>query len=93
MELGQLAYVVAIAEEGQFTRAAGRLLVAQPAVSAQIRRLERELGEVLFRRDRRSVSLTDAGDALLPTPGPLWPPLSEGVTRSPPCAAWCEDDT
>jgi DNA-binding transcriptional LysR family regulator len=66
MELRQLTYFIAVAEEGQFTRAAGRLLVAQPAVSAQVRRLERELGEVLFHRDGRSVRLTDAGDALLP---------------------------
>jgi DNA-binding transcriptional LysR family regulator len=66
MELRQLTYFIAVAEEGQFTRAAGRLLVAQPAVSAQVRRLERELGEVLFHRDGRSVRLTDAGEALLP---------------------------
>ena len=66
MELRQLVYFTAVADERQFTRAASRLLVAQPAVSAQIRRLERELGESLFHRDPRSVSLTEAGEALLP---------------------------
>jgi DNA-binding transcriptional LysR family regulator len=55
-----------VADEGQFTRAADRVSVAQPAVSAQIRRLERELGEVLFHRTRRAVTLTAAGEALLP---------------------------
>jgi DNA-binding transcriptional LysR family regulator len=66
MDLRQLSYFVAVAEEGQFTRAADRMLVAQPAVSAQIRQLERELGEALFHRDRRAVTLTAAGEALLP---------------------------
>ena len=66
MDLGQLSYFVAVAEERQFTRAASRVSVAQPAVSAQIRRLERELGERLFHRDRRGVRLTRAGEALLP---------------------------
>src|SRR5262245_11440693 len=66
MDLRQLSYFVAVAEEGQFTRAAARVRVAQPAISAQIRRLERELGEPLFHRDPRAVRLTDAGAALLP---------------------------
>lgn len=66
MDLRQLSYFVAIAEDGQFTRAAHRVSVAQPALSAQIRRLERELGETLFYRDRHGARLTEAGDALLP---------------------------
>jgi DNA-binding transcriptional LysR family regulator len=66
MDLRQLSYFVAVAEDGQFTRAANRVSVAQPAVSAQIRRLERELGEQLLHRDRRAVTLTAAGEALLP---------------------------
>jgi DNA-binding transcriptional LysR family regulator len=66
MELRQLAYFVAVADEGQVTRAAERISVAQPAVSAQIRRLERELGEALFHRDQRGVTLTAAGAAFLP---------------------------
>jgi len=66
MDLRQLSYFVAVAEERQFTRAAERVSVAQPAVSAQIGRLERELGERLFHRDPRTVTLTPAGDALLP---------------------------
>jgi DNA-binding transcriptional LysR family regulator len=66
MDLRQLHYFVAVAEEGQVTRAAARVNVAQPAVSAQIRRLERELGENLFVRDPQGVTLTAAGEAFLP---------------------------
>ncbi|MFB8280996.1 LysR family transcriptional regulator [Nocardia colli] len=66
MDLHQLTYFLAVAEEGQFTRAALRVNVAQPAISAQIGRLERELGEKLFQRGPRSVHLTVAGEALLP---------------------------
>jgi len=66
MELRQLAYFLAVAEERNFTRAAQRIPIAQPAISQQIHRLESELSEKLFVRDRRGTKLTAAGEALLP---------------------------
>jgi DNA-binding transcriptional LysR family regulator len=65
-ELRHLRHFVAVAEELNFTRAAGRLFLAQQALSASIRQLEQELGEALFVRDTRRVALTPAGETLLP---------------------------
>jgi DNA-binding transcriptional LysR family regulator len=66
MELRQLRYLVTIVEEGGFTRAAERVHVAQPGISAQIRQLERELGQELLDRSGRTVRLTEAGAIVLP---------------------------
>src|SRR6266498_2526173 len=66
MEIRQLRYLVTIVEAGGFTRAAEREHVAQPGVSAQIRQLERELGQELLDRSGRGIRLTDAGAAVLP---------------------------
>jgi DNA-binding transcriptional LysR family regulator len=65
MELRQLEYFVAVAEERNFTRAAERVHISQSGVSAQIRQLERELGAELFDRSARSATLTVAGKAAL----------------------------
>jgi DNA-binding transcriptional LysR family regulator len=66
VELRQLEYVIAVAEERHFGRAAARLHVRQQSVSEQVRRLERELGGPLFARTSRRVELTAAGEAFLP---------------------------
>jgi DNA-binding transcriptional LysR family regulator len=65
-DLEALRRFVAVAEELSFTRASRRLHVVQSGVSSAVAALERELGAVLFDRDRHTVSLTDAGHALLP---------------------------
>jgi DNA-binding transcriptional LysR family regulator len=62
---GQLRYFVTVSEEGQITRAAKRLHLAQPALSQAIAQLESELGVELLTRHPRGVTLTDAGEAFL----------------------------
>jgi LysR family transcriptional activator of glutamate synthase operon len=65
MELRQLRYLVALADECHFTRAAAREHIAQPALSQQIRRLEDEVGLALVERTTRKVALTGAGELLV----------------------------
>lgn len=66
MQFQQLAYFVAVAEHRHFTRAAEQARVAQPSLSQQIRALEHDLGAPLFHRIRGNVTLTEAGETLLP---------------------------
>lgn len=82
MELRHLRYFVAVAEEGGFVRAARRLRIAQPALSRQIRDLEREIGVELIDRDPRSTRLTPGGDALLHEVRSILEQVSHSIERA-----------
>ena len=60
-----MEYVIAVSEEGSFSRAAQRLFISQPALSQSIRRAEEALGAEFFQRDTHTVRLTAAGELLV----------------------------
>ena len=81
MELQQLKYFRAVAEEQSFTRAAKRLYVTQPNVSIQIRKLEHELGTSLFERVPGSVTLSTAGEMLNDCAESIFSNIDDTMTR------------
>lgn len=82
MELRQLRYFVAVAEEGNFGAAAQRLHISQPPITRQIRKLEEELDVTLFRRTTKGAELTSAGLVFLEDARQTLAQVARGVERS-----------
>ncbi|OHV67044.1 LysR family transcriptional regulator [Pseudofrankia sp. BMG5.36] len=82
LDLRQVGYFVAVAEERSFTAAAARLLISQPSLSQQIRALERQVGTDLLERSSRGVRLTPAGRAFLDAARGLLADAGTAVTRA-----------
>jgi len=81
MELRQLRYFVAVAEEGNISRAAKKIFLTQPALSRQIKALEESIGQCLLERQAHSIRLTPVGAALLPEARTLLQRADELVAR------------
>jgi DNA-binding transcriptional LysR family regulator len=81
MELRHLRYFQAVAEELSFSKAARRLHIAQPALSRAVKELEEKIGAVLMLRNRRTVSLTEAGAVLLHEIGILFQRVDDAVKK------------
>jgi DNA-binding transcriptional LysR family regulator len=82
IDLRLLRYFLVLSEELHFTRAAARLYVSQPALSNQVRRLERQLGVALFDRTTRGVTLTAAGKTFLPHAQRAVAAVTAGITAA-----------
>lgn len=91
VDLRLLRSFLVLTEELHFTRAAERLYIAQPALSNQIRRLERQIGHELFERSSRGVTLTPAGAALVPRAQQAVAAISAGIAEA--AAAAGRDET
>ena len=82
MELQQLRYFKIAAEAQNITRAAKTLYISQPALSASIGRLERDIGVQLFERHSNSIRLTEAGNCFLEHVNSAFAVLNEGITKA-----------
>src|SRR5205809_655184 len=93
MEIHQLRYFVAVADEGNFSRAAAKVRVAQPSLSQQIRKLEAEVGQPLFDRLPRSVVLTEAGRCLIDYARQILASIGDAnLWATSHCLLWCRKD-
>ncbi len=88
MDMRQLRYFAAIAEEGQITKAAKKLHMAQPPLSQQLKALEQELGTLLVERNGKNTKLTEAGKILYDRAKELLHRIDETIIES-----WLSSDS